>query len=68
LKLNELENKKGPTGKKVCERDHVEGAKRGRSLHGLTTPKHTNEVLLVRGAIELEYDLEMITVLVMVQA
>ena len=65
LNLDELESRKGLTGKKVYERDHVEGAKRGGGLHGLTTPKHTNKILLVLGAIKLEYDLEMIRISVL---
>lgn len=67
LKLDELENRKEPTGKKVWERNHVEGAKRGGGLYGLTTPKHTNKVLLAIGAIKLEYDLGMTTILVLFQ-
>jgi len=68
VKLEELENRNGPTGKEVCERNHVKGAKRSRGFHRLTTPEYTNEVLAVLGAIELKYDLEMIIILVFVES
>ena len=57
MKLVKLENRNGPTGKEVCERNHVKGAKRSRGFHRLTTPKYANKVLLVLGTIELKYDL-----------